>query len=146
MADIKHTAAMLADLGMQHRNAAWHDEADALLRRIPALEGQRDAANESANAMHAMLCAEVKKTHELEAERDRHLAEHAQCMADMDGEIDRLRAEVEALRADAERYRWLRSENQMVAGPCAYGPWMGPPMFNYELDSAIDAARNNPAA
>lgn len=105
----------------------------------------------------------------LEAERDRHLAEHAQCMADMDGEIDRLRAEVEALRADADRYRWLHDQYLVRHGllkamncqpakgePC--GDWWllwppygidrryGPVGYAKTEEGAIDAARNNTAA
>lgn len=49
-------------------------------------------------------------------------------------EIIALRAEVEALRADAERYRWLRdsAEGNQIAG-----------LFRREWDAAIDAARQD---
>lgn len=60
-------------------------------------------------------------------------------------EIDRLRAEVEAYRKDAERYRWLR--NDAMTGT-KHDPAVlkdGPTdccdfMFGDELDAAIDAA------
>jgi Lar family restriction alleviation protein len=41
---------------------------------------------------------------------------------------------------DAARYRWLREENQKVAGPAAYAPWGGEIMFGAELDAALDKA------
>jgi hypothetical protein len=41
-------------------------------------------------------------------------------------ENDRLRAKVEALRADAGRYRWLRANHENLTDP--------------ELDAVIDAA------
>lgn len=51
---------------------------------------------------------------------------------------ERLRAEVEALRADAERYRWLKHRPD----------WLGwdhdfrPDEVEREIDAAIDATRN----
>ncbi len=44
----------------------------------------------------------------------------------VNAELDRLRAEVEALRADAGRYRWLRANQENLTDP--------------ELDAVIDAA------
>lgn len=105
-----------------------------MLRTIPALEAERDK-------LRTELAIRHERQHETEALAGQYLVQRD----DVRAERDQLRAEVEALRADAERYRWLRSENQTVAGPCAYAPWMGPPMFSDELDSAIDAARNTAA-
>lgn len=56
-------------------------------------------------------------------------------------EIDRLRAEVAALRADAERYRWLRARKPggtyRIAG-LLYREG------DANFDAAIDAARKTP--
>ena len=59
-------------------------------------------------------------------------------------EVRALRAEVERLRQDAERYRWLRRPttlgigmvNIWSKGQGRYDAWQGD-----ELDAAIDAAR-----
>ena len=68
-------------------------------------------------------------------------------------ELRRLHAEVEALRADAERYRWLREEsgkrpdfysgeaNWMVSRSQG---GMGQNFFGEKIDAAIDAARGTP--
>jgi hypothetical protein len=65
-------------------------------------------------------------------------------------EFERLRAEVDALRADAERYRWLRNDakNTDVTQPIVVRGYDGPagnyfnePLWDDELDAAIDAAR-----
>jgi len=65
-------------------------------------------------------------------------------------EFERLRAEVDGLRADAERYRWLRNDakNTDVTQPIVVRGYDGPagnyfnePLWDDELDAAIDAAR-----
>lgn len=65
--------------------------------------------------------------------------------SDHEAEVARLRAEVEAYRKDADRYRWLRNDAMtgtrhdpavLKDGPtdcCEF-------MFGDELDAAIDAA------
>ena len=61
-------------------------------------------------------------------------------------ELTRLRAEVEALRADAERYRWLRHGDNdepclHFSADCKAGTdtvWL---LRDDKLDAAIDAAR-----
>jgi hypothetical protein len=54
-------------------------------------------------------------------------------------EIERLRAELDALKEDAERYRWLRFADRW---PCAFVSSDAPePLIGVELDAAIDAAR-----
>ncbi|WP_085637961.1 MULTISPECIES: hypothetical protein [unclassified Pseudomonas] len=56
--------------------------------------------------------------------------------------IEQLKAENEALRKDAERYRWLR-DGTAVGPNIQVAEWHGPheyPMAGVELDSAIDAA------
>lgn len=65
--------------------------------------------------------------------------------ADHEAEVARLRAEVEAYRKDAERYRWLRNDamNGTKHDPAVLKD--GPTdccdfMFGDELDEAIDAA------
>jgi hypothetical protein len=56
-----------------------------------------------------------------------------QWVLDVFAERDALRAEVEQLRKDAERYRWLRDDN-------AYFPEEEMIRGGDELDAAIDAA------
>ena len=51
-------------------------------------------------------------------------------------EITRLRAEVEALRADAERYRWLRNAAGRGAAGSIFDNFNGA-----AVDECIDAAR-----
>ena len=71
-------------------------------------------------------------------------------IADVQPELDRLRAEVEALREDAERYRWLRetSANGWSNGD-DYEPVLvfvttaDSKSWREELDAAIDAARED---
>ena len=65
---------------------------------------------------------------------DAALAEH--------GEIERLRAERDALRADAERYRWLRDKR--LGQHIAYairGQNEERDLYDVEADAAIDASR-----
>ena len=50
--------------------------------------------------------------------------------------IQALRSEVEALRGDAERYRWLRDNDRL----CEYADYSPD-----RLDAAIDAARSESA-
>lgn len=61
-------------------------------------------------------------------------------------------ASIAALRADAERYRWLRNESidypyaETIASPwCVYGPdsdaYPSRPIDREELDAAVDAAK-----
>jgi hypothetical protein len=59
-----------------------------------------------------------------------------------EAEIDRLRAEVEGLRADAERYRWLRDDsvpphNFYLSVPDEFAEVRYTPQ---QVDAAIDAA------
>lgn len=69
-------------------------------------------------------------------------------IADRDAEIERLKAENEALRRDAERYRWLRGETRK--NPDFYSGetrWMvscaqngtARNLFGDRIDDAIDA-------
>lgn len=66
-------------------------------------------------------------------------------------ELRRLQAEVEALQADAERYRWLRETSkkrpEFYSGDEAWmvsqdhGNGTGSNYFGEKIDAAIDAAR-----
>lgn len=71
-----------------------------------------------------------------------------QCRA-KDGEIERLRAEVDALRDDANRYRWLRGDTCQDHSQrwlqwevrCWVWPRWTDDLRRSELDNAIDKAR-----
>jgi len=57
-------------------------------------------------------------------------------------EIERLRAERDALQADAERYRWLRDVHAHHFTVTRYvGGATIPRLHGAELDAAIDAAK-----
>ena len=70
-------------------------------------------------------------------------------------EITRLRAEVDALRADAERYRWLRGNSHAIPYQDEMDVWCVPYLVSNagghgggvgesrhkSLDAAVDAAR-----
>lgn len=68
----------------------------------------------------------------------------AQRCLELEAGIDQLRAEVEALRQDAERYRWLRDNCQDVAdeygtaGQLYFGTYRAG-----RLEAGIDAAMRN---
>ncbi|YCT77644.1 hypothetical protein QV000_07230 [Stenotrophomonas maltophilia] len=65
-----------------------------------------------------------------------------QALAEKDAEIARLRAEVEAYRKDAGRYRWLRDPSSDVSEG-GFGlaiEHMGNCYFLSDADKAIDAA------
>ena len=72
-------------------------------------------------------------------------------LVELHREVERLRAENEALRADAERWRWLRYRDSDPAGlfvSVAYDGKIGLVDRGYmlaedALDAAIDAARSN---
>lgn len=64
-------------------------------------------------------------------------------------EITRLRAEAEALRKDAERYRWLRDGADDGEWECFESKWLikhdvygqGPADLDAAIDAAIDATK-----
>lgn len=142
MADTKHPADALADWlagmvcihpqrseddpgGYATEYDEKVDEAQVMLRRIPALEAERDQ-------LRAKLASVTDQA-------DRAVAG-----------CEQLRVEVEALRADGERYRWLRKswhwedERDMAPG----GRWWVSVMVSEgrpTIDAAIDAARGKPA-
>lgn len=64
------------------------------------------------------------------------------CAMRLKKEIDRLQAENEALRKDADRYRWLRDESESVHQFYLSTPiWFTGVKFSKEnVDSTIDAA------
>ena len=61
---------------------------------------------------------------------------HRNAIIARDEEITRLRAEVEALRAYAERYRWLRDYAGRGSAGSIFDNFSGP-----AIDKCIDAAR-----
>ena len=78
----------------------------------------------------------------------------AECGPVQQAIIRQLLAENDALREDAERYRWLRKKRFFIREACQYGPAHPMISFSYDiwsekpsthnsqgLDAAIDAAR-----
>ena len=65
---------------------------------------------------------------------------HEPIWRDAIDEIEALRAEVESLRTDAERYRWLRDKGDSITVcDCASdGEWI--PLHPENIDPTIDAA------
>lgn len=65
------------------------------------------------------------------------------------GDFERLRAEAEALRKDAERYRWLRDGADDGEWECFESKWLikhdvygqGPADLDAAIDAAIDATK-----
>lgn len=121
------------------------------LRRIPELEAGRDQLLHTCNsyktltssleAQRSVLNDKLKITREAVSS----LASEREANAILTAENDKLRAQVDALRADAERYRWLRDSNvgpSMIDKVCREGhiDYMSL-KCDVELDFAIDAAR-----
>jgi hypothetical protein len=80
----------------------------------------------------------------------RGFCDSAQDMRVAADELDRLQAENEALRKDAERYRWLRNGYDHCDDGLPYavrhaqndwGKWVTPVIVDEALDAAIDTAR-----
>ena len=89
----------------------------------------------SREAYHAMLAAApVPTAADCTSVCDAYAAENQQ----FSDELTRLRAEVEALRADAERYRWIRDGSNP--------PWVMQMLERYadngsDFDAEVDAVR-----
>lgn len=79
---------------------------------------------------------------------------NGKCHVVVQSMLVQLLAENDALREDAERYRWLRKERFFIREACQYGPAHPMISFSYDiwsekpsthnsqgLDAAIDAAR-----
>ena len=66
----------------------------------------------------------------------KHLIAEAkdQRIADLERQLAEKQAEIEATRTDADRYRWLRSNDR---APSITGIWYG----DFTLDGEIDEAR-----
>ena len=99
-------------------------------------------SNEIGSALRDRLMEEVER---LRAElADCRMQLDASCNAE---ELRQVRAERDALREDAERYRWLRSPSTLgrgmvhvwATGEGRYNVW-----HLNELDERIDAARRKP--
>ena len=88
---------------------------------IPEIKAERDALAERWKQFEEYDCDEIKVAYAL---------------------ADELRKERDALKADAERYWWLRDNSNAVylkEGPDSHG-WL--PSDSEEIDAAIDAARS----
>ena len=70
----------------------------------------------------------------------KHLA--ADALESLSAEVESLRAELAEVRRDAERYRWLRSDDCPFSCYEQEGPdnWGWCPTSSRDLDEAIDAA------
>jgi chromosome segregation ATPase len=109
---------------------------DAMYEEIERLTAERDALKEGLDGWHSRCL-------DMEVERDVEKEHVRQCVAN----IAKLVAENAALRADAERYRWLRDG---LSGPLAategmkrmagaFGEFDDTPSAE-QFDAAIDAA------
>lgn len=133
----------------------------SLAQAVADLEDIPEREDEHAEAVDALwlnmhchtilaLLAEIER---LEAQaKSRRSLHAAECvaMSEVQGELiddrDQLKAENEALRKDAERYRWLRDECGVVAYKEIAGS-IGPGMLpsGEKLEAAIDAAKERGA-
>jgi hypothetical protein len=110
------------------------------------VERLRALAKRDAIAPRMTLYAAADELDQLRAERDNlkqrlELAESAlddwMCAGAKGGWIDSLRVERDALKADAERYRWLRDKS-----PITWALYVeGLRCWKHDYDAAIDAAR-----
>lgn len=99
---------------------------------------------EAAQAALALLDErerEIARLHELHAEAEQEYVQWRNRASTMQNERDAARAEVEALRADAKRYRWLRANASNTLEIRRYGAgdrWYYP--RGEALDTFVDAA------
>ena len=130
-AELRADVAGLLGLVEDHRQASR--EAAAAYR---VLEAERDVLlKEKHTLTHQVICCGVAATHPdpLLTTRGAYAGRWNSNQAES---VRQLRAERDALRADAERYRWLRNNPQ----------WLGwehdfrPDEVDREIDAAIDAA------
>jgi hypothetical protein len=146
MADTKHPAEVLAQETEQAEDAydlPGVKRAADMLRRIPALESERDALKET---LHDELAENLALRELGGAGPDEGMT---QFLRRVIAERDRLLAEVEAMRKDAERYRWLRDQHFSRSPMCVvmkpkdalklgrYCP--GGELLDAEIDAAIAA-------
>ena len=103
--------------------------------RLAAAESERDALR-----MQLVACGVVALANTPESAanaREMHPDYRSAACDDVARAVDRemaLRAECDALRADAERYRWMREKNGVAVDVIVFGTTHG------DLDAAIDAA------
>jgi hypothetical protein len=105
------------------------------------------------DAWHDSLWVRNEDYEELRKSRDLHWLDANK----LRGKREKLEAELEALRADAERYRWLRAQHVTTDGVLHGDAWcevcrpgddysnMVTPCSPEELDAAIDEARKGAA-
>jgi hypothetical protein len=138
---IEHIERLRAELAEARRDAEHWREArrsaieagDALMAELTEAQRERDLLREFMRD----VCADLK------CEQN----DEAALLA-----IEALREEVERLRRDAERYRWLRRRNELTAADDPRGPFVIDlldddvihHMTGAEIDAAIDAARGEP--
>ena len=134
---IKHSAALLEEM---------HDQ-------LRAREQSLSAQVEALKSDNAALVRERDNLQRLHNEAEEDSAKFQGKLIDAEKERDRLRAELDAAKVDAERYRWLRvSHHQGANSPTTEGimvvtdrpakvpRYIGPLGWQL-LDAAIDAAR-----
>lgn len=133
--DAQLRAAQVIIAGMDQRAVAMGREYGALTQRAADVQGERDA--------NAILTAQVERLEEEAARTARN--------RDMwKGQCERQAAELEALRADAERYRWLRDDLDSNWAICEWSHDDADGIGFYRdaraahiVDAAIDAARKS---
>lgn len=146
---------------MVQNEQALRIKAAAELRRLAAVEAERDRLRAENENLRTVMIAAAEEIH---AHWDAHCDAEGYGPANLmhrlekgipaeyaykAGDFQRLRAEVEALRADAERYRWLResSANQWVhplvvsQERTERGMHYAGPLTGRTLDAAVDEAR-----
>lgn len=114
------------------------------LRRLHAEVEEQCRLNAMGSEREAALMAQVDRlTAEVEALRQEHTEDQG-VISVWRGRTERAEAEAEALRSDAERYRWLR-ERIVGAVPMVRVQIMRRGQYvliERELDDAVDAARS----
>jgi hypothetical protein len=111
------------------------------LPEVVARANERYPNEGIAECVRAYAAAEIERLLDILKAREDEIDTHSAAVYEATAIIDQLRAERDALKEDAERYRWLRFADRW---PCAFASSDAPePLIGVELDAAIDAARKS---